>query len=169
MSDEKTEEKVEKVEKKPRVRQCVWVDDAHFNLESWVAGKLRATIEIYNIEGVGSTTATFREVTEDEIAAVDAMVAAARVKFWSDPGLFRYRNIGACAMSIVAIDGKPWPASKSPLSVVEQVELFRKGRTQVQMDMFLKAYGDFSAELMEKMGVVDPKLFASPSGASAES
>ena len=160
-----------------RERVFKWTDDSQFNLESWVAGKLRATIEVYDIPNVGKLELTFREITGQENRELDAMMAKAVTdqSVFSQGDVMRFRNVGITAASIVAVNGKPWPEiqktekdpeGKRKLSVDERTTLLRESTKQTMLDLYVKATADFQDQVLQLVQRVDPKLFASPSGSS---
>jgi len=161
-----------------RERVCKWADDSQFNLESWVAGKLRATVEVYDIPGVGKLELTFRELSGQENREIDAMMAraVAEQSVFSEGDVMRFRNVAITAASIVAINGKPWPempkTDKDPegkrrMSVEARDSLLREQTKQTMLDLYVKATADFQDQVLQLVQGVDPKLFASPSGSSA--
>lgn len=163
--------------KKPYVRTCVWSDDSQFNLESWIAGKLRATIVAYDIPGIGKCELTFREMSGQDNREIDAMMAQAANKrtIFSELDVARFRNVAITAASITAINKRPWPEikktaddpeAKRRMPVEERDELLRGQIGQTMLDLYVKATSDFQEALLDLVRAVDPKLFASPSGGS---
>lgn len=163
-----------------RQRVCAWVDDSQFNLASWMGGKLRATLEVFNIPDVGKCEVTFRELTGQEFREIDAMVARAvgERSIWSEGDVARFRNVAHTAAAIVAVNKKPWPEPRKKKgeedgeprqpSVEERTTILRTSMGQTMLDLYVKAASDFNDELIEMVRGVDPKLFASPSGTSEE-
>jgi len=161
-----------------RERICKWTDDTQFNLESWVAGKLRATLEVYDIPNVGKLELTFRELTGQENREIDAMMAQAVTEqtVFSEGDVMRFRNVAITAASIVAMNGKAWPEitktkddpeGKRRLPVSERTDMLREQTKQTMLDLYVKATADFQDQVLQLVQRVDPKLFASPSGSSA--
>lgn len=167
--------KPEPERKKPE-RVCVWSNESQFNLESWVAGKLRATIVAYDIPTIGKCELTFREPTGQEYRDIDAMVAHAlnARTLATDGDVLRFRNVALTAACLVSLNGKPWPEPRKPKNPGEESEpwtldertsLLRKSH-QSLLDLYVKAAADFQEQLLDLLKAVDPKLFASPSGGS---
>ena len=157
-----------------RERSCVWTEDSQFNLASWVAGKLQATLQAYDIPDVGKLELTFRELSGEENREIEAMLskAIADRSVYSEGDVMRFRNVAITAASIVAVNRKPWPGlapdgQERRLAVRERTDLLRSSSKQTMIDLYVKCCSDFQQELLELMGRVDPKLFASPSGNSA--
>jgi len=162
-----------------RKRFCEWSDDSQFNLESWVAGKLRATVVAYDIQKVGKLEITFGELSGEDNREIDAMLARAvsERSVFSEGDVMRFRNVAITAASITAMNRKQWPEvpkaegdpeGKRRLGVRERTDLLRSTTKQTMLDLYVKACGDFQDELLELVRGVDPKLFASPSGSSVE-
>jgi len=161
-----------------RERVCVWTDDSQFNLASWVAGKLRATIQVYDIPNVGKLELAFRELTGEENREIDSMLAKAvgDKSVFSQGDVMRFRNVAITAASITAMNRKPWPEiakneddpeGKRRMSVKDRTDLLRSSTGQTMLDLYIKTCGDFQDELLQLVRGVDPKLFASLSGSSA--
>ena len=165
----------------PRLRICQWTNESQFNLASWVAGKLRATLVAYDIPDIGKCELTFRELSGQENREIDAMVAEAATErtIFSEGDVMRFRNVAILAGSLVAINGKAWPEipktdkeaepKRRQVSVADRTELIRSQTNQTMLDIYVRTVADFQEELLQLVRVIDPKLFASPSGSSAES